>query len=325
MGEAPESAVGPSSMTQESLAVTIITPCLNAEKFLVETIESVVQQDYPNFEYIVLDGGSTDGTIAILERYAALYPKLLRYISEPDAGASDAIAKGFAMAKGEVFAYLNADDTYFPGAIRTAISHLRDQPKLAGVYGNAYWISAEGDLLGNYPTKPFHPEELGRECFICQPTCFVRCQAIREVGGFDPRLHSAFDYDLWLRLSRHHQLFRIEALLASSRMHLDNKTLSGRGTVFREAIACVRRHFGYVPFQWIHGYCSYLVDGRDQFFEPLRPSFTKFAFSLLLGTVCNWRHPLRYWREWCSIMSPDAFVRRWNSTWIARRMGIQIR
>lgn len=312
-------------MTPESPLVTIVTPCLNAERFLEQTLESVLTQDYDHFEYIVLDGGSTDDTVAILERYARLYPHQFRYVSEADDGASAAIAKGFAMARGQIFAYINADDLYFPGAIRKAVSHLEDNPELAGVYGDAFWISDDGTRLGNYPTQAFSAEQLGRECFICQPTCFVRSAAIREVGGFESRLHTAFDYDLWLRLARQHQLFRIDALLASSRMHVNNKTLSHRGTVFREAIACVQRHQGYVPFQWIHGYCSYLIDARDQFFEPLRPSFTKFAFSLILGTVCNWRHPYRYWREWCSIMSPDAFVRRWNATWIARRTGIQIR
>jgi glycosyltransferase involved in cell wall biosynthesis len=312
-------------MTPELPAVTIVTPCLNAERFLERALESVLQQDYPNFEYLVLDGGSTDGTVALLARYAAAYPGKMRYISEPDNGASDAIARGFAMGQGEIFAYLNADDTYFPGAIRTAVSYLRDEPELAGVYGNAYWIDGEGGVLGSYPTRPFDPEALGRECFICQPASFVRAAAIREAGGFDVRLHTAFDYDLWLRLAQRHQLRRIDVLLANSRMHLDNKTLSRRGTVFREAITCVQRHQGYVPFQWIHGYCSYLIDGRDQFFEPLQPSFTKFAFSLGLGVIVNWRHPVRYLREWCSIMSPDAFVRRWNATWIARRTGIHIR
>jgi glycosyltransferase involved in cell wall biosynthesis len=312
-------------MISELPAVTIVTPCLNAAQFLECTLARVLGQDYPNFEYLVIDGGSTDGTLGLLERYASAYPDKMRYSSGRDSGAAEAIARGFAMGRGEVFAYLNADDTYFPGAIRTAVMHLAYEPEVAGVYGNASWIDKDGSVLGTYPTKGFDAGLLGRECFICQPACFVRAAAIRAVGGFDIRLHSAFDYDLWLRLAQRYTLRRIDVLLASSRMHAENKTLSQRGTVFREAIGCVRRHQGYVPFQWIHGYSSFLLDKRDQFFEPLLPSFSKFLFSLVLGLSVNWRHPLRYVREWCEVMSPDAFVRRWNATWIARRMGIQIR
>lgn len=306
-------------------AVTIVTPCLNAAQFLERTLESVLRQDYANFEYLVFDGGSTDGTLELLERYAADYPGQIRYVSAPDGGASEAIARGFLMARGAIFAYLNADDTYFPGAIRLAVAHLNEEPEVAGVYGNAYWIDKEGRVLGSYPTKAFDPAALGRECFICQPACFVRAAAIRAVGGFDTRLQTAFDYDLWLRLAQRYTLRRIDVVLANSRMHAENKTLSRRRTVFREAIGCVRRHQGYVPFQWIHGYSSFLVDRRDQFFEPLLPSFTKFLVSLGLGLRVNWRHPVRFLREWGGVMSPDAFMRRWNATWIARRTGLQIR
>jgi len=312
-------------MTPDVPAVTIVTPCLNAVQFLECTLESVLQQDYPNFEFLVIDGGSTDGTIALLERYAAAHPDKMRYVSEPDSGAAEAIAKGFQMGRGEIFAYLNADDTYFPGAIGMAVSHLADEAEVAGVYGKAYWIDKDGGLLGAYPTKAFAVELLGRECFICQPACFVRAAAIRAVGGFDQSLHSAFDYDLWLRLAQRYRLLQIDVLLANSRMHAGNKTLSSRETVFREAIGSVRRHQGYVPFQWIHGYSSFLLDRRDQFFEPLLPSFTKFLISLAIGLWINRRHPLRFAREWGGVMSPGAFVRRWNATWIARRTGGQIR
>jgi glycosyltransferase involved in cell wall biosynthesis len=321
----PPSAASQLTMTPDVPAVTIVTPCLNAAQFLEYTLQSVLQQDYPNFEFLVIDGGSTDGTIALLERYAAAYPDKMRYVSEPDSGASEAIAKGFQMARGDIFAYLNADDTYFPGAIGMAVSHLADEPAVAGIYGKACWIDKDGSLLGAYPTKAFDAALLGRECFICQPACFVRAAAIRAVGGFDLSLHSAFDYDLWLRLAQRYTLLQIDVLLANSRMHAGNKTLSGRETVFREAIGCVRRHQGYVPFQWIHGYSSFLLDRRDQFFEPLLPSFPKYLVSLAMGLWVNWRHPVRFAREWCGVMSPAAFVRRWNASWIARRTGMQIR
>lgn len=308
-------------MALEFPLVTIITPSLNMGQFIERTLESVMAQDYPNIEYLVLDGGSTDGTLEILERFADLYPARFRYISERDEGAAAAITRGFSMARGEIFAYLNADDVYLPGALRAAVSYLQQHAGVAGVYGKGYWISEAGERIGDYPTRAFDAEALGRECFICQPACFVRTAALRAVGGFNPKWETVFDYDVWLRLACRSLLLHVEDFWAESRMHASNKTLSRRKLVFQESIACVRSHQGYVPFQWVHGYCSYLLDRRDQFFEPLRPSFTKFAFSLLLGTLINWRRPVRYWREWARVMSPAAFIRRWNATWIARRIG----
>jgi glycosyltransferase involved in cell wall biosynthesis len=312
-------------MNSDWPSVTIVTPCLNAEEFITDTLESVLRQDYSNFEYLVIDGGSTDGTLTLLAQYAATYPGRMRYFSEPDKGVAEALARGLAMGRGEIFAYLNADDTYFPGAIRLAVAHLSEEAELAGVYGEGDWVDKDGALLGPYPTKEFDRALLGRECFICQPACFVRAAAIRAVGGFDTSLQTAYDYDLWLRLAQRYSLRHIDVRLANSRMHPKNKTLSCRRLVFREAIRCVRRHQGYVPFQWVHGYSSFLMDRRDQFFEPLLPSFTKFLVSLGLGLVVNRRHPLRYIREWGGVMGLGAFVRRWNASWLARRSGLQIR
>jgi glycosyltransferase involved in cell wall biosynthesis len=301
--------------------VSIVTPCLNMARFIEETVQSVLEQDYANLEYIVIDGGSTDGTLEILERYKGR----LRLVSEPDSGTSDALAKGFSLASGQIFGYLNADDTYLPGAIRAAVDQLSGSPGAAAVYGNAYWITGEGLRLGRYPVSSWEPELLSQSCFICQPACFFRAAAYREAGGIDPKLHSAFDYDLWLRLSKNRTFVFLERSLANSRMHHENKSLSERRSVFLESLAAVRQHCGYVPFQWIHGFSSYVIDGRDQFFEPLRPSFTKYVLSLFVGTLYNVRHPLRYWREWGSVMSLGAFLRRWNASWLARTLGLQIR
>jgi len=305
--------------------VTVVTPCLNMGGFIARTLESVLSQDYPNLEYIVVDGGSTDGTIDVIRAFQEKYPHRLHLISEADGGTAEALQKGLQLAAGGVFAYLNADDTYFPGAIRTAVHWLNERPAAAAVYGNAYWIDAKGNRIANYPTETFDRETLREHCYICQPACFIRTAVLREAGGFDTRFEVAFDYELWLRLSRQHTFHRIDALLANSRMHKANKTFQQRTTGFEEANRALREHYGYVPFRWAHSYASFLLDHRDQFFEPLRPSFTKFLFSLLIGTLLNWRSPLRFWREWRAVMSVSAFVRRWNETWVARRLGILIR
>lgn len=305
--------------------VTIVTPCLNMESFIGATIESVLSQDYPNLEYIVIDGGSTDGTVAVINAHQAKYPGRIRLIQEADGGVAEALEKGVAAAQGEIFAYINADDTYFPGALRTAVHWLKSKPEFAGVYGNAYWIDEDGKRLDNYPTEPFQRDTLSEFCYICQPTCFLRTGVLRELGGFNPAYQVAFDYELWLRLAQRHELLRIDALLANSRMHRANKTLRQRTQGFKEASRALRKYYGYVPFRWAHSYASFLLDQRDQFFEPLRPSFTKFIFTLIVGTLLNWSSPVRFWKDWFAVMSPGAFVRRWNDTWVARRLGIFIR
>jgi glycosyltransferase involved in cell wall biosynthesis len=268
-----------------------------------------------------MDGGSKDGTVEILRKYDGK----LRWCSERDGGQGDAINKGWHALSGDIFAYINADDTYFPGALQTAVHWLQSHPEMAGVYGNAYWIDDDEKRIDTYPTEAFDRATLGESCYICQPTCFLRTDVLRAVGGFNTAYQVAFDYELWLRLAQTHQLLRVEALLANSRMHRSNKTLRQRTEGFEEASRALRKYNGYVPFRWAHSYASFLLDQRDQFFEPLRPSFTKFVFSLIVGTLLNWSSPIRFWKEWARVMSLGAFVRRWNDTWVARRLGIGIR
>jgi glycosyltransferase involved in cell wall biosynthesis len=174
--------------------VSIVTPSYNAAGFLEETIQSVLSQDYPRIEYIVMDGGSTDGTLDILRKYEGR----LQYRSQPDRGQTDAINKGFKLSRGDVFAFLCADDTYLPGAIGTAVRHLQANPGHAGIYGEAYLTDESGKILCRYPTREFDPELLKNECFICQPASFLRRDAFLEAGMMDVNLHLGLDYDFWI-------------------------------------------------------------------------------------------------------------------------------
>lgn len=288
--------------------VSIVTPVYNLADFIEETVLSVLGQDYPRIEYIVVDGGSTDGTLEILAKYR----DRLRLISEPDRGTADAINRGFRLSSGEIFAFLNGDDTYLPGAVRTAVECLLAHPEAGGVYGEANWIAEDGSLIERYPTHPYDPALLAQECFICQPACFLRREIFQRAGLLDPDLECAFDYDLWIRVSRLAPLAKTDAVLANSRMRRAGKTLGQRRRVFREALGVLKRHYGYVPFQWVHAYTAFLVDHRDQFFEPLRPSVTKLLASLVVGMNWNRRRPLRFLAEWVRWLTPGAAARQWT-------------
>jgi glycosyltransferase involved in cell wall biosynthesis len=264
---------------------------------LPATIESVLHQDYPRIEYIVVDGGSSDETIEILERYRSR----LRYSSGPDDGPSDAIHKGLAQASGEILAWLNADDTYEPGAVRRAVEYLSTHPDVDVVYGDGWWITEEGKIIRKYPSLPFDPRALERDCFICQPAAFLRASSYKACP-LDPGQKMSFDYDLWIRMASQGIRFKyLPEHLANTRMDQHALTLSARDGVFRASIALLRRHYNYVPLSWVFGYAAFRLDGRDQFFEPLRPSLAKYLFSLPLGLWYNRRKPLRYLGEWLRV------------------------
>ncbi len=283
-------------LSQQPL-VSIVTPCLNAARFIAQTIESVLAQDYPNVEYLIMDGGSTDETMDVVKRYEGR----LRWHSGSDSGTADAINRGFQESNGSILAWLNADDTYLPGAVSAAVERFLLTPDAAVVYGEGVWTDENGDALGRYPTRvPYSPDLFERECGLCQPAAFIRRTAFEAVGQVDTTLQSAFDYDLWIRLSRQWPFVAIPTCLATSRMHEANKSLGNRRQMFQESMAVLRKHYGYIPVSWVYGYLSFLRDGRDQFFKPLRHSAAVYAGSLPAGICYNWRHGWRYLRDWMS-------------------------
>jgi glycosyltransferase involved in cell wall biosynthesis len=278
--------------------------------FIGGTIESVLSQDYPHVEYLIRDAGSTDGTLDIVRKLQREGGGMrMRVVSEPDDGAADAVNKGFKNSSGEIFGYLHGDDTYAPGAIAAVVDHFLADKSVDAVYGDAEWVGADGESLGMYPTKPFDAGLLSYECFICQPASFLRREAFERVGMLDPSLRCSFDYEFWMRFAREHRAAKIDRLLAHSRMRRDSKSLGHRRETLRETIEILRRHFGYAPFPHVHSYVSYQLDQRDQFFEPLRPSLTKYMLSLPVGCWLNARHPVRYVCEWMLVMNKQALLR----------------
>lgn len=220
--------------------VTIVTPSFNQARFLEQTMLSVLNQDYPDIEYIVVDGGSTDGSVDIIRRYA---DRLAWWVSEPDRGQTDAINKGFAHAHGEILAWLNSDDTYQPGAVRAAVEALGKHPEAAMVYGDAHYIDENGRVIGRFPAAQTDYRRLRQGyVHIPQQSAFWRASYWRQVGPLDPTFYFAMDYDLWVRLAALAPLVYIPGQVwANFRLHSDAKTISADDRCWPEMLRVHRR------------------------------------------------------------------------------------
>lgn len=219
--------------------VTIVTPSLNQGEFIEDTIRSVLEQDYPRIEYLVLDGGSTDGTLDLLKRYEGRFA----WVSEKDDGQSDAIDRGFLRGRGDILAWLNADDVYTPGAVSMAVEAFLVHPSAALVYGHADFIDRTGNLIGPHAQSPWDLDRLiNRADDIPQPATFFRREAYAAVGGLDHGLRYCMDYDLWIRLGLRYQVRQIPTVLARMRLYPGTKTASGGLERVGEIQTMIARH-----------------------------------------------------------------------------------
>jgi glycosyltransferase involved in cell wall biosynthesis len=203
--------------------VTIVTPSFNQAPYLEETIESVFNQTYSNIEYIIMDGGSTDGSAEIIKRHQK---KLAYWVSEKDRGQTDAINKGFAKAKGEILGWINSDDTLISNAVEEAVLFLGDQPDTGLVYGDANYIDEKSRVIGRFPAAQTDLVRLRRGyVHIPQQASFFRKSIWDQVGPLDPEFFFAMDYDLWVRIARKTEIRYLPRLWANFRLHRGAKTI----------------------------------------------------------------------------------------------------
>jgi glycosyltransferase involved in cell wall biosynthesis len=225
--------------------ITIVTPSFNQCEFIGQTIESILSQQYPDLEYLVMDGGSTDGTVDILRAYE----DRLQWVSEPDRGQSHAINKGLEKASGEVIGFLNSDDLYEPGALRAVGTWFRRNPEAMWATGYCRNIDADGDEIRRAVTmykrlwlRINSYTILQVLNFISQPATFWRKDVLPEVGLFDEGLEYAMDYDYWLRIGRRYRLSVIPKTLARYRIHTRSKAGSSVNAQFDSELAIAKKH-----------------------------------------------------------------------------------
>lgn len=222
--------------------ISIVTPSLNQGAYIEENIRSVLAQKYPNFEHIIIDGGSTDETIDILKKYDHLI-----WVSEKDGGQSEAINKGFRKGKGEIIGWLNSDDCYEPKAFFTIVQELNKAEGRYVVFGDCYAIDEKGNRVGYLKGELPHPKDWfkywQKDYRIPSASVFFYKDIFKNVGYLDENIHYVMDDDFCLRINEHYQFHYIKKPLARMRIHDRAKTTS-RGDMFE------REWFGILKKNW---------------------------------------------------------------------------
>jgi glycosyltransferase involved in cell wall biosynthesis len=236
--------------------ITIVTPSLNQGNYIEETIRSVVLQDYPYVEYIVIDGGSKDNTIDVIKQYK---DKITYWHSIPDHGQANAINQGFQAASGSIVAWLNSDDLYLPGTLYTVAKHFIAEPETDIVYGDCVYVDEKGSFV-RYFTECEHYNRsrlLNYTDFISQPSAFFSKELLMKVGMLDENLRYTLDWDLWCRFAKEGARFKyIEEVLSANREHSATKTISGGIDRLKEIW---KLQMKYKEGKWPHAFFGFLA------------------------------------------------------------------
>jgi len=218
--------------------ITLITASYNKEGYIEEAIRSVLLQNYPNLEYIIIDGGSTDNSIEIIKKYR----KWLAYwVSEPDRGQANAINKGIKKASGEIVSWVHADDMLFPGACHEMAKAFMAHHNTALIYGEGAKIDKNNKVEKKVLSQKYNPDLLKTKCYLFQPSTFIKRSALEKTGLLDESLHYWMDWDLYLRICRYNPAYRIDRKIGMWRAHEETKTRAGAYSEQRREIAYIGR------------------------------------------------------------------------------------
>lgn len=213
--------------------VSIITPSYNQAAYLEQTILSVLSQDHPRIEYIVVDGASTDGSVEIIKKYAG---RFANWVSEKDHGQAEAINKGFARATGDIVAWLNSDDYYLQGTVSAAVKVFEENPDVVLVYGNMLAVDEHGKTFNTLTYGQLSLEDLLCFQIIGQPAVFMRHSALRKTGGLNPDFHFLLDHLLWIQIARQGSILHVDQTWSAARYHAEAKNRAKAAEFGCEAI-----------------------------------------------------------------------------------------
>lgn len=245
--------------------ISIVTPSYNQGQFLEETILSVLNQDYPLIEYIIIDGGSSDQSVEIIKKYEK---RIAYWISEQDKGQAHAINKGFSKATGSIFAWLNADDLLAPSAVRIATTYLTKFPNIGLVFGDRVIIDGRGNIIALISNPKFSKYMLQWGFTIPQETAFFYKKLFDEVGQLDESLKCVMDFDLWCKLSRKTNFYHIPAVLGYYRDHEETKSRILQGEIIKKDL-----DEGFIK--------EYIIIYKKHFARQIPTRYEKFIMNFL--------------------------------------------
>ena len=284
--------------------ISIVTPSYNQARWIEETIISILNQNYPNFEHIIVDGCSDDGTTQIVKKYPHV-----RFVREPDSGQAQAINKGILYTTGEIIAYLNSDDVYKPGAFNCVAELLANPKKNMVVVGCCDYIDEKGEIIGHlrpYFNSYFDLQRYwGWERWYCLPqqSTFWRREVLTDVGLFDTRYQYTMDYEMFLRMAAKYSFYFTTENLAGFRMHTESKTLSQTYLLYLEHRAAARRYWPscWSPVKWYLEIASLQDIGKKMVgvaeHEALANKRCRHSLKLLCLALKHWPFSLFYPRS----------------------------
>ena len=243
--------------------ISVVIPSFNQAEFLSETLDSVIAQNYPNLEIFVSDGGSTDRSVEILQRYSEEFPTLIRYDSRPDGGHFPGVNKGIANTSGDIIAWINSDDLYLPDAFWKVATFFHYNRCSFIVYGRNRYVDRNLNPITDYPVdwSPMLREQRRRMmhfCLVPQPSLFFRRTAVMLCGALDSKI---LDYELWMRWQKDLPFYFFDDYLSLSRLHDAAITANADHRLLREICETVHQYYGAVPFSWAFKYAYTVVHG----------------------------------------------------------------
>jgi glycosyltransferase involved in cell wall biosynthesis len=263
--------------------ISIVTPSFNQGTFIERTVRSVLGQGYPKLQYVVMDGGSTDRTLDVLQPYL---PYFHYFSSAPDQGQADAIASGFEQTSGELMAYLNSDDLLAPDALHFVAAYFDQNPDIDLVYSHRCIVDANDRVVGHWYLPPHVNFLMRRWDLIPQETCFWRRSLFEAAGNVDRSYRFAMDYDLFVRMMAHGKFRRLHRVLAAFRKHPTSKTIQQYATIGAEEVAAVRKKYGIAKWprdEFFHIWFGLLIEHAGRRFaqsnQPLVGCFRGTGYS----------------------------------------------
>ncbi|MBW2741911.1 MAG: glycosyltransferase [Deltaproteobacteria bacterium] len=285
-------------------AISIVTPNYNQGKFLEKCIQSILSQDYPDLELIIIDGGSTDESVEIIKKYEN---QLTFWVSEKDEGQADAINKGLRHVTGEIFNWINSDDYLEPGALFKCADAYKENPSAAGWIGGCRRIDSNGMVLNVIYPNGFDRENIGQNWYgtqFYQPACFLSTKIVKELNGLDKNLYIALDLDLWIRVLEKGNFFAGKGIWSNAVIHAQAKTQE-REKVLLETSE-VQRKYGFIEGAEIRRKVAF----RKGFFQYVPPIRLKDGLECIevvpdCYAISNMKLPFRKRKHICFIGSHD--------------------